>query len=191
MDSVTVPCNRAAGEDELLFDMTWSGLKETDGRIVVDVRGLSLDSKYVCVFTQPVNTNIRKTADASFLDDVGRQLDCGPQPTGFAITGTTAKAIFELMVKGTRNKASYAGSAGAGPTISVNTCFNGVKDGEETDKDCGGLCAGCKGGATCKKDKDCEGAIFCTSSNLQANASAMTAKRLYQRGKAVKRDAAY
>eukprot|EP00729_Bicosta_minor_P019287 gene19287-14602_t len=49
--------------------MTWSGLKETDGRIVVDVSGLSLDSKYVCVFTQPVNTNIRKTADASFLDD--------------------------------------------------------------------------------------------------------------------------
>ena len=78
-DSVTIPFNGAAGEDELLlFDMTWSGLKETDGRIVVDVSGLSLDSKYVCVFTQPVNTNIRKTADASFLDDVGRQLDCGP-----------------------------------------------------------------------------------------------------------------
>jgi hypothetical protein len=161
--AVAIPYNGAEGKDNVKFDMTWTALKETNGRVIVDVSGLSVAGKYVCVFTQPDNANIRKTADARFLDEGGRQLDCGPQPAGFAITGNTARVIFEIMVKGTRNKASYAGPEGAGPIVSFNSCFNGVKDGEETDKDCGGLCSGCKGGATCKKDNDCEGDILCTS----------------------------
>ena len=158
-----IPFNGAAGKDKLMFDMTWTALKGANGRIIVDVSGLDVAGKYVCVFTQPDNTNIRKTTDASFIDDVGRQLDCGPQPTGFAITGTSAAAIFELLVKGTKNKASYAGPTGAGPTVYLNTCVNGKKDGEETDTDCGGLCGGCQGGKACKAKKDCVGAILCTN----------------------------
>ena len=156
-----VPFNGAKGKDTLMFDMTWSSLKQTNGRIVVDVSGLSVDGKYVCVFTQPDNRNIRKTADAAFLDDYGRQLDCGPQPTGFAIAGTTAAAVFELVVKGTTNKASYSGPVGAGPNVELNTCINGIKDGEESDKDCGGLCGGCGPNEKCKATTDCANNVPC------------------------------
>ncbi len=36
------------------------------------------------------------------------------------------------------------------------SCFDGVKNGDETDVDCGGSCSlGCAGGNKCKKNKDC------------------------------------
>ena len=108
-------------------------------------------------------------ADAAFLDTVGRQLDCGRQPSGFAITGTTAAAIFELFVKGTKNKASYAGPVGLGPIVQLNTCTNGIKDGEETDKDCGGLCSGCVGGQVCKATKDCADDVPCMNNKCVDN----------------------
>ena len=45
-----------------MFDMTWSSLVEKKGKVIVDVSGLDLAGKYVCVFTQPDNSNIRKTS---------------------------------------------------------------------------------------------------------------------------------
>ena len=35
------------------------------------------------------------------------------------------------------------------------TCTNGISDGTETDKDCGGSCLGCAVGAKCSVNKDC------------------------------------
>lgn len=39
---------------------------------------------------------------------------------------------------------------------STDTCSNKTKDGDETDKDCGGSCPKCKEGQECKKNSDCE-----------------------------------
>jgi hypothetical protein len=97
--------------------------------------------------------------------DKGLKIDCGAQPTGFAISGTTADVIFELFVKGSKTKASYAGPQGGGPVVSLNTCLNGKTDGDETDEDCGGPCAdagfACGPLSKCKADTDCRGTVPC------------------------------
>ena len=38
----------------------------------------------------------------------------------------------------------------------VNTCFDRVRDGDETDLDCGGSCRPCAGGSTCNVATDCQ-----------------------------------
>ena len=80
---------------------------------------------------------------------------------GFAISGTSAPVIFELFVKGSKTKASYAGPTGEGPVVGLDTCANHVTDGDETDEDCGGLCSGCGPNAKCKASSDCSGGIPC------------------------------
>jgi hypothetical protein len=48
------------------------------------------------------------------------------------------------------------GRAGDGATASPG-CSNGIKDGAETDKDCGGgQCPACTGGQACVADSDCD-----------------------------------
>ena len=44
---------------------------------------------------------------------------------------------------------------------SCSTCANGVKNGTETDVDCGGVCARCANARTCSSRNDCAGAL-CT-----------------------------
>jgi hypothetical protein len=162
-DPVAIPYNGAEKKDLITFDMTWSALITTDDtHIIVDVDGLDTEKKYTCKFTQADNEDITKSADGAFLGDKGRKMDCGAQPTGFEISDeNTASVVFELFIKGTKTKASYAGPTGEGPTVELNTCKNGEKDGDETDEDCGGGCAGCPANADCKIDGDCAGTVPC------------------------------
>jgi hypothetical protein len=147
----------------ILKDMTWSALASApNGHMIVDVDGLNTDKKYTCKFTQADNEDITKTADGVFLGDKGRKMDCGAQPTGFHISDdNTSPVIFELFIKGTKTKASYAGPAGGGPTVKLDTCKNGEKDGDETDDDCGGTCGGCPPNSACKVDDDCAKKVPC------------------------------
>jgi hypothetical protein len=50
------------------------------------------------------------------------------------------------------------GEAGAGGEGGGDTCTNGVIDGSETAKDCGGGCPGCALGQPCAVDADCQSA---------------------------------
>jgi hypothetical protein len=162
-DPVDIPFNGAEKKDLITFDMTWSAINSVgNGHMIVDVDGLDLDKKYTCKFTQADNEDIVKAADGAFLGDKGRKMDCGAQPTGFAISDeNTAAVVFELFVKGTKTKASYAGPTGEGPTIKLDTCKNGEKDGDETDDDCGGTCGGCPPNSACKVDDDCASTVPC------------------------------
>jgi hypothetical protein len=165
---VAIPFNGAEKHDLITFDMTWSAINSiSNGHLIVDVDGLDTDKKYTCKFTQADNEDIVKAADGKFLGDKGRKMDCGAQPTGFAISDeNTAAVVFEVFIKGTKTKASYAGPTGEGPTIELDTCKNGEKDGDETDDDCGGACAalrgiGCGANGACKVDGDCSGTVPC------------------------------
>jgi hypothetical protein len=162
-DPVAIPFNGAEKKDLITFDMTWSAINSVgNGHLIADVDGLDVDKAYTCKFTQPDNEDITKSADGAFLGEKGRKMDCGAQPTGFAISDdNTAAVIFELFVKGTKTKASYAGPAGGGPTVKFDTCKNDEKDGDETDDDCGGSCDGCPPNGACKIDDDCESTIPC------------------------------
>jgi len=77
------------------------------------------------------------------------------------VSDISAAVVFELLIKGSKTKASYAGPTGEGPVVQLNTCFNTIKDGDETDKDCGGLCGGCGPMSVCKVDNDCANGVPC------------------------------
>ena len=54
-----------------------------------------------CKYTQADNDEISKTTDGKFVDGMdGKKLDCGEQPTGFAIDGTASAVKFEIFIKG-------------------------------------------------------------------------------------------
>jgi hypothetical protein len=50
--------------------------------------------------------------------------------------------------------------------ISEPTCSDGVKNGAETDVDCGGLCVPCGDGLKCMNDFDCKSGV-CQSGSCQ------------------------
>ena len=46
------------------------------------------------------------------------------------------------------------------------SCFNGVRDGDESDVDCGGLfCHQCAGGRRCNHDDDCDSGVLSPSTS--------------------------
>jgi hypothetical protein len=46
-----------------------------------------------------------------------------------------------------------------GGVCAAPSCHDGVKNGTETDVDCGGQCSGCGPGETCEKSGDCKGGL--------------------------------
>ncbi|OIO63277.1 hypothetical protein COT48_05220 [Candidatus Woesearchaeota archaeon CG08_land_8_20_14_0_20_47_9] len=60
-----------------------------------------------------------------------------------------------------RNRAGLWGEEGISDGITVrpelvpSACSNTLKDGDETDVDCGGKCSGCDAGRSCKENTDC------------------------------------
>lgn len=102
-DAIEIPFKGAEKQDLLTFDMTWSALFTAENtNVIVDVDGLDLDESYTCKFTQADNDQITKSADGAFIANAkGERMNCGAQPTGFAISGTTAAVVFELFIKGT------------------------------------------------------------------------------------------
>jgi RHS repeat-associated protein len=50
-------------------------------------------------------------------------------------------------------------------TCGMNHCSNSIKDGNETDADCGGSCAPCPGGKVCNTQTDCAGGLICETNN--------------------------
>jgi len=82
------------------------------------------------------------------------KLNCGKQPTGFTIKLTSQRVKLAIKLKGSSTAATYAGT---GTTIiELPTCQNGIKDGSESDLDCGGLCKQkCGPQKKCAKAGDC------------------------------------
>ena len=74
----------------------------------------------------------------------GKKGKCKPKPNGTACT---------------------AGTCQGGSCIPI--CLDGIKNGSETDVDCGGTCPRCANGQSCVTRNDCAGAI-CTGGTCQA-----------------------
>jgi len=82
------------------------------------------------------------------------KLNCGKQPTGFTIKLTSQRVKLSIKLKGTSTTATYAGTGTT--VIELPTCQNGIKDGAESDLDCGGLCKQkCGPQKKCAKAGDC------------------------------------
>ena len=48
------------------------------------------------------------------------------------------------------------------------TCDDGVQNGNETDVDCGGSCAGCGEGKICEEPADCMDGMSCVGTKCRA-----------------------
>ncbi|WP_437314581.1 formylglycine-generating enzyme family protein [Sorangium sp. So ce385] len=81
----------------------------------------------------------------SSSDGKGRPPTQGNLPTGSVTTGTG----------GHGGGPGGQGGQGAGGGEPSPGCTNGVKDGEETDRDCGGDCDPCGAGQACAEPTDC------------------------------------
>ena len=106
--------------------------------------GVQTCSATRCAFA--CNTGFHATSTACVPDSVGTTdagLDAGPPPTGSpdgdaCSSGTTCRS----------------GVCKTGKCAAAR-CDDGVKNGRETDKDCGGNCVPCAMGGKCSLDGDC------------------------------------
>jgi hypothetical protein len=159
-----IPFEGTTGKDGVQFTMTWNKV-EIGATILAHVAGMDEDATYQCEYVQGTST---KFATAAFVEGKsGKQLDCGKQPTGFDIVGGFAAVEFKIKKKGTSTYVEYAGTEENGFKVSLPTCMNTVKDGTETDVDCGAGCgdAGfskCPPMKLCNSDSDCALDVPCT-----------------------------
>lgn len=85
------------------------------------------------------------------LNNVGTLADGGTSATG----GTGSGAAGSGGVA--RGEAGDGGGGGEAPVVPSAACFDGVRNGDETDVDCGGpSCTGCAPGAHCNGSDDCQ-----------------------------------
>lgn len=99
--------------------------------------------------------------------------DGGASSTGVPVTGSGSNHIGAGGLGGASNTGSGANVGGQGGSVSTSassggagpTCSDGIKNGDETDKDCGGsACAPCGSCAVCAASSDCESE--CCTQNL-------------------------
>ena len=78
---------------------------------------------------------------------------CGP-----AAPGEESNASLAVDTQQDNSGSNYEDTLQAN---SFDSCKNGVKDGSETDVDCGGECGGCAEYKTCNIDADCSKEFYC------------------------------
>jgi len=150
----SIPFKGIKGRDGMLFDMVWTKTNFVGNEVVVDVSGFDPKKQYVCEYVDEANSNIKKITDSKFLDNNKYKLNCGKQPTGFTIKLTSQRVKLAIKLKGSSTAATYAGTGTN--LIELPTCQNGIKDGSESDVDCGGLCKQkCGPQKKCAKAGDC------------------------------------
>jgi len=96
----------------------------------------------------------------SILDDAGVDVDTGPPDTGTDATPPDTTLPPDTTI---------VPDQFIPPDMPLPTCTDGIFNGLETDKDCGGpVCAPCDDGKKCATTKDCKSAV-CTSSGTCAS----------------------
>jgi len=157
----SIPFKGVKGRNVVAFSMVWTTATFVGPELILDVSGLDSKAKYLCEFTDAVNSKIKKTQAAKFAGS-NYKLSCGNVPTGFTIQSekATSKIFLKVSVSGSSNQVVYAGKASN--AVHLPMCLNGVKDGSESDTDCGGACGPtCAQKKKCTRDADCGGGGAC------------------------------
>lgn len=129
----------------------------------ISIRGIGFIKSYWCRFAgqnqtnNPYNTS---TFATSTLNNTW--LNC-PTPVGFAIAnGYSSSVNLTLFEANADNSTGYQVPPLSASTITYSTCFDLVKDGSETDIDCGGLCVvKCSVSKGCNINSDCNSPLTC------------------------------
>ena len=141
----------------------WNGIALTPASRVAlsSCAGLNVALTYRCIFTSTTNPTLNATFNV--LPTSSSLLDCGPSPTAPGFNGplfSTTNVSFTVAVyevNSTNNKTGFQLSAFGANKFTYIPCSNGVKDGNETDVDCGGNVCGnrCATGYKCLLESDC------------------------------------
>jgi hypothetical protein len=109
----------------------------------------------------------RATCNNGVRDFLETDVDCG---------GTACATVGKLCASGQTctvdSDCSLSGSCGA--TGVCSNCNDGIRNGDESDVDCGGACDKCSAGQTCIQGLDCADNLFCYTADA---AGAVTAGR--------------
>eukprot|EP00117_Sycon_ciliatum_P024662 scpid96975/ scgid2614/ len=132
------------------------------GSITLNTAGLDTSLSYLCRFSdslitsQYANTAIVSTMNSS-------QIVC-PIPAWTASTKRSVSATVDLyIVTSSQIRVPFQGKKN--PAFIINSCFDGAKNGDETDIDCGGSCTKkCTGTKSCRATSDCIATFACISS---------------------------
>lgn len=134
-----IPFRGSPGRNVLTFDKVWTSVAFIGGKAMVTTGGVYRGSKYLCEFQQFDNPLLKKQNLGMFPNPRVDLLDCGKLPTGFPIVGNTSKVVFTIRSIGGGGPILRGGRGTS--TVHLQACGNGIKDGSETDVDCGGACA--------------------------------------------------
>lgn len=128
-----------------------------------------LETQSENLFTKGAKYDIWFTLDGvdsekvSYFDS-GRSTSSNRKPDGDVKASFASHADVNSELKHSPGYCANGGlfSAGCKADVSAAPCTNGVKDGDETDVDCGGSCGACENGKTCAENSDCQSGD-CTS----------------------------
>ena len=150
-----------SGANVITVQYYWTSVATSAASTLI-VTGLGFNAvvaqSYKCIFTGKNSSN--QVRIQSFISSAATSLttlNCGLTPSGFAIisgTSTVNLTIFEANID---NSTGYQVQPLGSASITYSTCFDQVKDGDETDVDCGGIACGnlCSRGKNCSLDSDC------------------------------------
>ncbi|XP_065191751.1 uncharacterized protein LOC135822844 [Sycon ciliatum] len=139
------------------------------GSVELSAAGLDTSLSYVCRFSDALITT--QYADTSPLSASSSSKVLCPIPVWTASTKRSVSTNVDLyIVTTTYTKVPF--QAKPKPTFIINSCSDGVKDGDETDVDCGGSCTTkCIAGKVCQQDNDCEQYHLCTAGKCVSKCS--------------------
>ena len=114
---------------------------------------------YKCIFIGKNSTN--GVVTKSYFNTASNLtlLNCGLTPAGFAVVSGTSTVNLTIFEANVDNSTGYQVQPIGSAAITYSTCLDGVKDGDETDVDCGGGTCGlrCAPGKSCLVTVDCTG----------------------------------
>ena len=139
----------------------WTSVATTS-TYMINVVGLGFNvwttQKYTCIFTGKNSTN--GVVTISYLSPAATNLttlNCGLTPAGFAVVSGTSTVNLTIFEANADNSTGYQVQPKGSTAITYSTCHDLVKDGDETDVDCGGSTCGilCSIGKNCLVNVDC------------------------------------
>ena len=182
------------GSDVVTFVYNWNGVTYAPNKnLIVSGNGFTTDNtSYRCIKTGINTANQTVTQNYTAVSAINSNtLDCGPAPTWLASPSATFNmSIYE--VNATTQANAFQVPMFGTVVLFYNPCYNGIKDSQEIDVDCGGSCSvKCGLNQACSITTDCVNtpamscyARLCTNLHYWSNVSYTTSSNVIVAGSA-------
>ena len=150
-----VPFRGPTGRDTITFLMTWQTATVVNSSVLVSGTGFNPTRTYRCIYTGRDSVNALLVQNASGIPLSTTAILCGSSQRAFApVVAGLAPVNLTIFEVGSDYEV-FRSPSRSQTTVSVSSCTNGVRDGDETDVDCGGSCQACPFGRFCTVSAGC------------------------------------